>query len=307
MLTLAWPSILATLSIVAPLASVRVANVWREILADAADVGQFLQIGVHLLVAAYGKQHAVRLAVGVASVAVDNLLRLIEQWNVAHVLGLLTCLANPDLAVDVRHQMLGFELLHVHKGQPRQTTETEDVADLRQSRDGDFLVEQHLQLLFLEKLAFDRLEMEVNLGKRILLHPTFGQRNADNLLEVQQVLGGRVVAAPPNRSEVEIIVLDELVRNLIQIAVLLFVGRAQERLGQPQRGFVTDYRSRSEADSRQCPALFVVGAEDLHQRVTVRLLLAQIAVQNDLGGDLFLVEFEVSLNPQNVGGNGVQI
>lgn len=149
--------------------------------------------------------------------------------------------------------------------------------------------------------------MEVNLGEGILLHPTFGQRNADNLLEVQQVLGGRVVAAPPNRSEVEIIVLDELVRNLIQIAVLLFVGRAQKRFGQPQRSFVADHRSRGEADARQCPALFVVGTEDLHQRVTVRLLLAQIAVQNDLGGDLFLVEFEVPLNPQNVGGNGVQV
>lgn len=279
----------------------------REILADAADVGQLLQVGVHLLVAAYGEQHAVRLAVGVVPVAVDNLLRLVEQRDVAHVLGLLPRLADPDLAVDVRHQMLGFELLHVHKGEPRQTAETENVADLCQPGDGDLLVEQHLQLLFLEKLAFDRLEMEVNLGKGVLLHPTFGQRNADNLLEVQQVLGGCVVAAPPNRSEVEIIVLDELVRNLIQIAVLLFVGRAQECLGQPQRSFVADHRSRGEADARQRPALFVVGTKDLHQRVTVRLLLAQIAVQNDLGGDLFLVEFEVPLNPQNVGGNGVQV
>ena len=41
--------------------------------------------------------------------------------------------------------------------------------------------------------------------------------------------------------------------------------------------------------------------------MTVRLLLAQIAVQNDLGGYLFLVEFEVPLNPQDVGGNGVQV
>ena len=279
----------------------------REILADAADVGQLLQVGVHLLVAAYGEQDAARLAVGMFLITVDNFLCLVEQRDIAHVFGLLPRLADPDLAVNVRHQMLRFELLHVHKGQPRQTAETEDVADLRQSGNRDRLVEHGFQLLFLKKLPFDRLEMEVNLGEGILFHPTFCQRNADNLLEVQQILGGRVVAAPPNRPQVEIIVLDKLVRNLIQITVFLFVGRAQECLGQPQRGFVAYYCSRSEADSRQRPALFVVGAEDLHQRMTVRLLLAQIAVQNDLGGDLFLVEFEVSLNPQNVGGNGVQI
>ena len=87
----------------------------REILADAADVGQLLQVGVHLLVAAYGEQHAVRLAVGVVPVAVDNLLRIIQQRNVAHVFGLLPRLADPDFAVDVRHQMLRFELLHIHK------------------------------------------------------------------------------------------------------------------------------------------------------------------------------------------------
>ena len=103
----------------------------RKILADAADVGQLLQVGVHLLVAAYGEQNAVRLAVGVFPVAVENLLRLVEQRNVAHVLGLLPRLADPDLAVDVRHEMLRLELLHVRKGQPRQTAETEDVADLR--------------------------------------------------------------------------------------------------------------------------------------------------------------------------------
>jgi len=72
----------------------------RQIFGDAADVGQFLQVGVHLLVAAYGKQHAVRLAVGVIPVTVDNFLRLVKQRDVAHVLGLLPRLANPDLAVD---------------------------------------------------------------------------------------------------------------------------------------------------------------------------------------------------------------
>ena len=82
----------------------------RQIFGDAADVGQLLQVGVHLLIAAYGKQYAVRLAVGVIPVAVEDLLRLIEQRNVAHVLGLLPRLADPDLAVDVRHEMLRLEL-----------------------------------------------------------------------------------------------------------------------------------------------------------------------------------------------------
>ena len=98
----------------------------RQIFGDVADVGQLLQVGVHLLIAAYGKQHAVRLAVGVIPVTVDNFLRLVKQRDVAHVLGLLPRLADPDLAVDVHHEMLRLELLHVRKGQPRQTAETED-------------------------------------------------------------------------------------------------------------------------------------------------------------------------------------
>mgnify|MGYP006954066204 CR=1 FL=1 len=205
----------------------------REILADAADVGQLLQVGVHLLVAAYGEQHAVRLAVGVVPVTVDNLLRLVEQRNVAHVLGLLPRLANPNLAVDVRHQMLGLELLHVHKGQPRQTTETEDVANLRQSRDGDLLVEHGFQLLLFEEFPFDRIQMKPNLGKRILLHPSFGQRNADNLLEVHEVLRSCVVAAPSDGLEKKLEVFDKLICDLIQIAVLFLIALLQKLLGQP--------------------------------------------------------------------------
>ena len=118
----------------------------RQIFGDVADVGLLLQVGVHLLIAAYGKQHAVRLAVGVILVTVEDLLRLIEQRNVAHVLGFLPRLANPDLAVDVRHEMLRLELLHVRKGQARQTAEAEDVADLRRSRDRDLLVEPRQKL-----------------------------------------------------------------------------------------------------------------------------------------------------------------
>ena len=205
----------------------------REILADAADIGQFLQIGVHLLVAAYGKQYAVRLTVGVVPVAVDNLLRLIEQRNVAHVLGFLPRLSDPYLAVDVRHKMLRLELLHVRKGQSRQTTETEDVADLRQSGNRDRLVEHGFQLLFLKKLPFDRIQMKPNLGKRILLHPSFGQRNADNLLEVHEVLRRCVVAAPSDGLEKKLEVFDKLICDLIQIAVLFLIALLQKLLGQP--------------------------------------------------------------------------
>ena len=143
----------------------------RKILADAADVSELLQVGVHLLVAAYGEQHAVRLAVGVILVAVDNLLRLVEQRNVTHVFGLLPRLTDPDLAVDVRHQMLRFELLHIRKGQARQATETKNVANLRQPDDGDLLVEHGFQLLLFEEFPFDRIQMKPNLGKRILFHP----------------------------------------------------------------------------------------------------------------------------------------
>ena len=59
------------------------------------------------------------------AVTVEDLLHLIEQRNVAHVFGRLTSLADPDFAVNIHHEMFGFELLLVHKSQPRQTSEAE--------------------------------------------------------------------------------------------------------------------------------------------------------------------------------------
>ncbi len=192
----------------------------RQIFGDAADVGQLLQVGVHLLVAAYGKQHAARLAVGVFPVTVDNLLRLVKQRNVAHVFGLLPRLANPDLAVDVRHEMLRLELLHVRKGQPRQTTETEDVADLRQSGNRDLLVKHRQKLLFLQKRTVDRLHVDMFAVKRVLRNPSVALRDADDLLEVFQILHHRIVNASPYGLHVELIILDQMDRQFVQIEVL---------------------------------------------------------------------------------------
>lgn len=115
-----------------------------------------------------------RLTVGMFPVTVEDLLCLGQKRNITHVLGLLTSLADPDLAVNVRHQMLRLELLHVRKSQTRQATETKNVADLRQPGDGNLLVEHGFQLLLFEEFPFDRIQMKPNLGKRILFHPPIG-------------------------------------------------------------------------------------------------------------------------------------
>lgn len=91
----------------------------RQLLADAADVGQLLQVGVHLLVARHGQQHVVRHALGIRAVALQNPRGDLQQRDVAHVAGLLARLADPAVALHVGDDVLGCELLDVREGQPR--------------------------------------------------------------------------------------------------------------------------------------------------------------------------------------------
>ena len=55
----------------------------RQLFADAADVGQLLQVGVHLLVARHGQQHVVRHALGIRAVALQNPRGDLQQRDVA--------------------------------------------------------------------------------------------------------------------------------------------------------------------------------------------------------------------------------
>lgn len=66
-----------------------------QILADHADVGNLLQIDVHLLVAWNGQQYALLPAGGVVGILAQNLLRNIQQRDVTHVFRLLTGFADP--------------------------------------------------------------------------------------------------------------------------------------------------------------------------------------------------------------------
>ena len=112
----------------------------RQIFGDAADVGQLLQVGVHLLVAAYGEQHSVRLAVGVILVTVDNLLCLVQQRYVAHIFGLLTSFANPNHSVNICYQVLRFKLFNIRECKSSQATKTKYITDLCQTRNRNIFI-----------------------------------------------------------------------------------------------------------------------------------------------------------------------
>lgn len=81
-------------------------NMRGQILADHADVGDLLQIAVHLLVAWNRQQYAPLPAGGVVGILAQNLLRNIQQRDVAHVFRLLTGLADPEISVVVPDDML---------------------------------------------------------------------------------------------------------------------------------------------------------------------------------------------------------
>lgn len=93
-------------------------QVGRQLLADTADVGQLLQVDVHLLVARHGQQHVVRHALGIRAVALQNPRGDLQQGDVAHAAGLLARLADSAVALHVGDDVLGCELLDVRKASP---------------------------------------------------------------------------------------------------------------------------------------------------------------------------------------------
>ena len=265
----------------------------RQLLADAADVGQLLQVGVHLLVARYGQQHVVPPAFGIGAVALQNPLGDLQQRDVAHVAGLLTRLADPAVALHVGDDVLGCELLDVREGQPREAAEDEEVAGLGQPRDVDLLVHQPFDLRLFGHLALDGLQREADLGEGVALHPLAGQRDAGDLLEVLEVLRRRVVA--------------EAAVDLVQIEVVAMVGVLHELLRELHAGFVTFGGGSGQIDAHQLVAFVVVFAEELEERVAVRGLAAEVEIEDLLGGEGLLVHLQIAVDADDAGPHGVNV
>ena len=279
----------------------------RQLLADAADVGQLLQVGVHLLVARHGQQHVVRHALGIRAVALQNPRGDLQQRDVAHVAGLLARLADPAVALHVGDDVLGCELLDVREGQPREAAEDEEVARLGQPRDVDLLVHQPFDLRLFGHLALDGLQREADLGEGVALHPLAGQRNAGDLLEVLEVLRRRVVAAAAVGFQVELELLDETAVDFVQIEVVAVVGVAHELLREFHAGLVAFGGGSGQIDAHQLVAFVVVLAEELEERVAVRGLAAEVEVQHLLGCEGLLVHLQVAVDADDAGPHGVDV
>lgn len=279
----------------------------RQLFADAADIGQLLQVGVHLLVARHGQQHVVRHALGIRAVALQNPRGDLQQRDIAHVAGLLARLANPAVALHVGDDVLGCELLDVREGEPREAAEDEEVARLGQPRDVDLLVHQPLDLRLFGHLALDGLQREADLGEGVALHPLAGQRNAGDLLEVLEVLRRRVVAAAAVGLQVELELLDETAVDLVQIEVVAVVGVAHELLREFHAGLVALGGGSGQIDAHQLVAFVVVLAEELEERVAVRGLAAEVEVQHLLGREGLLVHLQVAVDADDAGPHGVDV
>ena len=90
-----------------------------KVLLDSADIGYLFQVAVHILIARNRKQHPSFDANRVVLVLFENCQRDIQQRDIAHIICLLACLANPIVSVVVLHDMLGGELLNIYKCQSR--------------------------------------------------------------------------------------------------------------------------------------------------------------------------------------------
>lgn len=101
-------------------------------LVDAADDGDLLHKGIHLLVARQGQHPSAGLADCVVLVAAEDLQCHREQWNAAHYGGLFARLVDPPASFVVARDVFAPQVVGIGESQPRQAAEDKDVADTGQ-------------------------------------------------------------------------------------------------------------------------------------------------------------------------------
>lgn len=278
---------------------IRVPGTMRgQILADHADVGNLLQIAVHLLVAWNGQQYALLPAGGVVGILAQNLLRNIQQRDVAHVFGLLTGFADPEISVVVADDVLRGELLHVDEGQPREGGKDEDVADQRQPLQRKLLAVDGLQLVHRQKLPDDLLLMEANPKEGVLRHPVIGAGQIGNLFQTLHVADDGILLTSLLRLQIEGKGTDQLSVDLREGQILLPVTLADQLSQITPATLVATDRNQRIVRADQRPALVVVLLHGPQQRADLfRLLLPEeeLLQQVRRDGAVLLLQFAKDL------------
>lgn len=242
-----------------------------QILVDTAEVGNLLQVGVHLLIRRYGEEQSA-LPLDRTLVLFDKPQRCLQQSHVYRNIRLLPFGVYPHVAVRPALKHVGGEILQVDIGQSGVTTEQEQVADdLQPSGRKGFALET-AQLGIGQIAAVDLLEVNLVTGQRVVLRPAVQMPDPQHSLQLphqfhRRVVGQLIGDAQPAvefHGKTGLNLLDRNVRNAVAVAQKIFetvarkqiaqVGLATTLFGAQQVGIILD---EAVADAQKCRSALV--------------------------------------------------
>ena len=146
--------------------------------------------------------------------------------------------------------MLRFQLLNIRKGEAGQTAEAENITHLSYARDVYLLLQNKQKFVLLQKGPFDLFHMNMFLPEWIVFQPSVRHRYADDLFEIFEVLHYGIMSAPAVGFHIELVIFDQLLRQVIQIKIILSVFGPKKLRRNPEKTFIPLNRSRSKINWR---------------------------------------------------------
>lgn len=193
-------------------------------LVDIADPRNFLQIGIHLLVARYGKEFA--LLQSVVFILFQQPDRMCQQRNTAHDGRFLAGLVNPLGTLFIYRDMFFPQMFYIRKRQPCQTAEREHVPDTLQAIVRHRLSDKRLQFVLCQMVfVLVVLLLEFVVSERVFLNPLVPNGIAREILHAVQQVDRPVVVTVMRRLYECIETIDKLVIDRSQWYVFLTVLR----------------------------------------------------------------------------------
>lgn len=242
-----------------------------QILVDAAEVGNLLQVGVHLLIRRYGEEQTA-LAPDRTLVLFNKPQRRIQQSHMYRNIRFLPFGVYPHVAVGPALKHVGGEILQVDVGQSGVATEEEQVADDLQTSGSENLALETTQLGIGQIAAVDLLEVNLVTSQRVALRPAVQMSDPQHGLQLphqfhRRVVGQLIGDAQPAvefRGKAGLNLLDRNVRNTVAVAQELLktvarkqiaqVGLATTLSGAQQVGIILD---EAVADAQKCRGALV--------------------------------------------------
>lgn len=175
-----------------------------QVLLDATEVGNLLEIGVCLLVRQNREKFAV--SISLLSILFDDALGNVEEEDVGGYASLLTLRHNP-LLVAHRNDVVGREVGHIDISQPCEARKDEDVTHQLQAFQPKVFVGDADDFLIGQEATIDGFQVEAMIEEGVVHQDATLLGIDSNRLESFHLLDGRVVRATCDSTKIQLEVL----------------------------------------------------------------------------------------------------